>query len=157
MDALLAFDWLKERYPGYRVIVSGWGVGSAVATYLGQHRDIDGLILLSPPTTMMDVVSHVFSKDQIIIEEAMPFIFDNLERIRKASCPILVVHGTEDSTIPYEMSHRLEIAVRTSLTRLDIAGAGYLDLFSRGGKNLWDGIFQFIDSIPANEPAAQVS
>lgn len=146
-DALLIYDWLKERYPDYRVIASGWGLGTAVASYLAQYKETDGLILFSPPTSMVEVVSHVFKDDQVFIEEAMPFVFDNLERIRKLRCPILMIHGTHDTTIPYQMSQRLQAAVRSSLTRLDIPDAGYMDLFLRGGGLLWQGVFQFIQTV----------
>ena len=86
-DAELIYDWLRERYPDYRAIISGRALGTAVAIYLAQHREAKGLVLLSPFTSMMEIVSDIFPKDEIVIEEAMPFIFDNLERIRKVNVP----------------------------------------------------------------------
>lgn len=146
-DAELIYDWLRERYPDYRVIVSGRALGTAVAVYLAQHREAQGLVLFSPFTNMMEVVSDVFPKDEIVIEEAMPFVFDNLERIRKVKCPILMINGTEDTTVPRHMARQLEAAVKSSLTRLDVPGAGHQDLFQRGGEMVWQGVFEFIDHL----------
>ena len=143
-DAELIYDWLRETHPNLRVVVSGWAIGSAVAMYLAQNREVDGLILYSPPTTMTEVVSHVIPKDQIFIEEGMPFTFDNLERIRKITCPVLVVHGKRDPVVPFRMSQQLERAVRSLLTRIDLSAAGHHDLFIKGGKQLWGKVDEFI-------------
>jgi hypothetical protein len=145
-DALLIYDWLREAHPELQVVASGWSIGSAVATYLAQHRDVAGLILYSPPTNMIECVSHIIPKDQIFIEEAMPFKFDTQERIRKVSSPILLVHGKLDKIVPWEMSGRLENAIRSPLTRFDISDAGHEDLFAKGGKPLWDKIYEFIEA-----------
>lgn len=146
-DAELIYDWLKETHPQLQVIASGWSVGSAVAMHLAQHRDVKGLILFSPPTDMVEIVSHVIPKDQIFMEEAMPFQFDSLERIRKITCPILMVHGERDPIVPFEMSQKLEQAVRSRLVRLDLPDAGHHDLFVKGGKILWNKVYEFINSL----------
>ncbi len=150
-DALQIYDWLREAHPELRIIASGWSIGSAVATYLAQHREVLGLMLFSPPTNMIECVSHIIPKDQIFIEEAMPFKFDTQERIRKVSSPILLVHGKQDIVVPYEMSHRLEKAIRSPLTRLDIPNAGHEDLFTEGGKLLWGKVYEFINSLSGPE------
>ncbi len=153
-DAELAFDWLQERHPDLRVVASGWSIGSAVAIYLAQVRPVDGLMLFSPPTNMVEVVSHVFPKDQIIIEEGMPFRFDSLERIRKIRCPILMVHGKKDQVVPYSMSEQLATAVagRCRLSRIDIPTASHTDLFMKGGERLWKAVFEFLESTRHDGP-----
>ncbi len=147
-DAELVYEWLRERHPHLRVVVSGWSLGSAVATYLAQTaEDIHGLILFSAPTDMVEVVRHVFPPDQIIIEEAMPFQFDTLERIRRVKCPILLVHGKNDTVVPYKMSDELEAAAKSPLFRYDVPSAGHRDLFATGGEELWSRVFKFVESL----------
>jgi len=146
VDAELAYDWLRERYPEKRVVVSGWFVGSAVAIHLAQARPVEAAILYSAPTNMVDVVSHLFVNDEVIIEEAMPFRFDNLERIRKLRCPMLLVHGIDDPLVPHKMSRQLEAAVRSPFSRIDIPHAGHKDLFVKGGDRLWHLIYEFLDN-----------
>ena len=151
-DAELIYDWLRERYPDYGAIISGRALGAAVAVHLAQHREAQGLILFSPFTNMMEVVSDVFPKDEVVIEEAMPFVFDNLERIRKVKCPILMVNGAEDTTVPQNMARELEAAVRSPLTRLDVPDVGHHDLFQRGGPAVWRSVFKFIDGLRPSKP-----
>ena len=146
-DAELIYDWLREAHPELKVIASGWAIGSAVAAYLAQHREVLGLMMFSPPTNMVECVSHIIPKDQIFIEEAMPFQFDTQERIRKIECPILMVHGKRDRVVPIKMSEQLSRAIRGTLTRLELDDAGHHDLFAKGGKELWDKVYAFIDSL----------
>jgi len=146
-DAELIFDWLRERYPDYRAIISGRALGTGVAVYLAQQREAQGLILFSPFTNMMEVVGDIFPKDEIVIMEAMPFVFDNVELIRKVTCPILIVNGAQDQVTPRQMSEDLSRAIRTRLTRLEVPGVGHRDLFEHGGETLWRGMFEFIDTL----------
>lgn len=77
----------------------------------------------------------------------MPFAFDNLEMIRKVKCPVLMVNGVEDATIPRGMPRALELAVKSPLTRLEVPGAGHQNLFELGGDSVWQGVFEFIDGL----------
>jgi alpha-beta hydrolase superfamily lysophospholipase len=146
-DAELIYDWLADRYPDKEVLVSGRALGSAVAIHLAQHRDVRGLILFSPFTNMMDLVSDIFPHDEVVIEDAMPFIFDNVEMIRKVKCPILMINGAEDGVIPRDMTLSLEAAVKSSLTRVDVPGATHEDLIERNGELVWRAVFDFIDKL----------
>jgi len=146
-DAELIFDWLSERHPEQSVIISGRALGTGVAVYLARQRDARGLVLLSPFTSMMDVVGDIFPKDEIVIEEAMPFVFDNLERIRKVTCPVLIVSGTKDTVTPRRMTRDLARAAKSPVTRLDVPGAGHHDLFERRAELVWRAMLKFIDAL----------
>ncbi len=147
-DADLIYDWLREEHPELKVVVSGWAIGSAVATYLAlaQKREVQGLMLFSPPTNMVECVSHIIPKDQIFIEEAMPFQFDTQEKIRRVRCPIFMVHGKLDRQVPFKMSGQLERAIRSPLTQLVLPDAGHHDLFAVGNTELWDKVYEFLDA-----------
>lgn len=146
-DAELVYDWFKEAHPDLDLVVSGWAIGSAVAAYLAQTRDVKGLMLFSPPTNMIEVVKHVFPPDQIIIEEAMPFHFDTLETLHLVTCPIFVSHGYNDPVVPFRMSKELARVAKAPVTRFDVADAGHNDLFIKGGESLWDKIAEFLRSL----------
>ena len=92
-DVLFAYDWLRENHPDLRILASGRSLGTAMATYLASKREIQGLVLMSAPSSMVDVVKHIFPPDEIIIEDALPFRFDNLKRIQEIQSPILFIHG----------------------------------------------------------------
>ena len=58
-----------------------------------------------------------------------------------------MVHGERDPIVPFHMSQTLERAVRSRLTRLDLPAVGHHDLFVKGGKQLWNQVYDFIDSV----------
>lgn len=63
-----------------------------------------------------------------------------------------MVHGERDPIVPFQMSQQLERAVRSRLVRLDLPTAGHHDLFVKGGKRLWNKVYEFIESLPDAEP-----
>ena len=47
-DSLIIFDHLVRTQAGERIIPVGFSIGAAVAAYLGRHRPVAGLILVTP-------------------------------------------------------------------------------------------------------------
>lgn len=143
-DALFAYDWLLEQYPDMRVVSSGRSLGSSVAAFLASERHVDGLMLFSPMTTVVEVVKLIFPPDEIIIEDALPFKFDTVARMANVECPVFVSHGKKDKIAPHAMSRVIEEATPTAVHRYDLEAAGHNDLFAVGGVELWGGIEEFI-------------
>lgn len=146
-DALFAYDWLMENHPDTRVVVSGRSLGTAVAAFLASERHVDGLMLFSPMTTVIEVVKLIFPPDEIIIEDALPFRFDTVARMANVECPVFIAHGKKDRIAPYAMSHIVEQAAQSEVYRHDLDDAGHNDLFAVGGVELWRAIEDFIDEL----------
>jgi hypothetical protein len=146
-DAEMAFDWLRDQHPRLRIVVSGRFFGTAVATHLAQQHPVAGVMLFSPPTSVLEIVRGFFPADDIFIEEALPFRFDNLARVSRIAAPTLLVHGARDALVPTRMVRRLEALVRAPLTRYEVADADHDDLFEKGGAALWRQIGEFLGSL----------
>lgn len=146
-DAEMALDWLRDQHPRLRVVVSGRFFGTAVATHLAQQHPVAGVMLFSPPTSVLEVVRGFFPADDIFIEEALPFRFDNLSRVSRIAAPTLLVHGSRDSLVPTRMVRRLEALVRAPLMRHEVPDADHNDLFEKGGPALWRKIGEFLASL----------
>lgn len=146
-DAEFIFDWLKEHHPNLRPIFSGRSLGTAVATHLATHRPVEGLIMLTPPTNMVDVVRNIFETNEIIIEEALPFRFDNLYRIASIKCPIFISHGMQDEVISYRMSRILEFEANAPVTYHEVPEAKHNNLVAVAGASLWDKIAEFLEEL----------
>jgi hypothetical protein len=74
--------------------------------------------------------------------------FDNLAKIPKISCPILIVHSSEDEIIPPAMSERLaEAATGGKVTRFTVQHAGHNDIFEVGGQELLDEIRRWMEGL----------
>lgn len=80
-----------------KVIIMGRSIGSGAAVEMGnKYKKCRSLVLISPFTSLREVVkdhtSTFFSK---ILKER----FRNLEKMHRVGCPVLIIHGKEDSLI----------------------------------------------------------
>ena len=89
------YDWLVETR-GFKpedIIVDGFSIGSGPAVELAASNPVGGLILEAPFLSAPRVVTRV----RILPIDPFP----NLKNIKKVKCPVLVIHGTADSIVPY--------------------------------------------------------
>lgn len=102
-DAALAFDWLKNK--GYaKVVVYGYSFGTAFSAALTDVRNVDGIILTAPFSSLYQLVS----------EKPVPFAkyilkdkYMSIDYLKNYSGPLLIVHGKKDKLIPYHHAERL--------------------------------------------------
>jgi fermentation-respiration switch protein FrsA (DUF1100 family) len=157
--ARAAYQYLtkKLRVPPKRILVGGWSLGAAVATYLAKNFDVAGLLLLSPFTNISDEASQIFPFlprspfTKQLVERIVPDRFDSLSRITQVQCPIFIAHGTVDDMVPFQMANTLYNTAKESGKRVifyPIEGASHNDIFEAGGKRLRGEISQFITGIP---------
>ena len=143
-DALFAYDWLHENHPNLQIIASGRSMGTAMATWVANHRELQGLILTSAPTNMVDVVKHIFPPNEIIIEDALPFRYDNLGNMTAIRCPVLFVHGSRDQLVPIMMARQLAHSLSTPHEFMEIDHAGHDDLLDVTNDQLWKNLDIFV-------------
>ena len=76
-------------------------MGSGPACYLASQYQVSSLILLSPYTSLKDVVVSLIGKiPAMLVKER----FQNSEAIKIAKCPVLIIHGQSDPLIPWTHS-----------------------------------------------------
>lgn len=125
-DAALAFDWLKNK--GYsKVIVYGYSFGTAFSSALSNIRNIDGLILTAPFSSLSQLVSEKpvpFAK--YILKDSYP----SVDRLKKYHGPLLIIHGKNDELIPYHHAETLFDAAASSDKELKLlAGETHHSVF----------------------------
>ncbi len=112
-------QWLKQRNPDNQVVVLGHSVGAAASILAASHgADIDLVISVSGfahPRLMMN--RHLdrpwlpsFLRPLILeyIQWVIGFRFDDIapmNRISHVHCPVLLAHGSADTTVPIEDMH----------------------------------------------------
>ncbi len=121
-DLEMVLQWLKQRNPDHQVVVLGHSVGAA-ASILAASRgaDIDLVISVSgfahPRLTMNRHLDRPwvprFIRPLIIsyIQWVIGFRFDDIapmNRINHVRCPVLLAHGTADTTVPIGDMHLIE-------------------------------------------------
>jgi len=132
-DADAGYDYLtKERhFRAEDIIIYGHSLGGAVAVNLASRRACGGLIVQSSFTSARAMARRVLTIP--LMEYVVKSRFDSLQRIRDVHTPILIVHGTRDETVPFEMGEQLFRAAPEPKRFYPIAGAGHNDLMEVGG------------------------
>lgn len=136
-DGLAAYRYLTEERgvePG-RLVLFGESLGAAVAIELARRRAASALVLEAPFTSIADMAKLVY-----------PFIptrwvrtrYDNLSKVSGLSLPLLVVHGTDDPTVPLACGERLFAAAAEPKSFLSVEGAGHTDAYIVGSERYWD-------------------
>lgn len=122
-DAIAARDWLADRYPGHPVVVLGQSLGTGAAVHVAAQRDVDGVILISPFTSMLALVAEKLPWIPGRLLLASPFRSD-LD-IGRVTAPILIFHGDRDTLIPIEHARILAAMAKAPTTIETIRGAGH--------------------------------
>jgi uncharacterized protein len=138
-DLTMVLKWLKQRQPDHQIVVLGHSVGAAASILTASRgADIDLVISVSGfahPKLMMN--RHLdrpwlpsFLRPLIIeyIQWVIGFRFDDIapmNRIPHVPCPVLLAHGTADTTVPIEDMRLIEAnaSIERTVQVLAVAGA----------------------------------
>jgi uncharacterized protein len=82
-------------------------LGSGVATELAVRHPCALLVLISPYTSMVDMGRIIAGPAATL---AVPDRYDNLAKIPRIRCPVVILHGTRDEVIPIRMGRALAAA-----------------------------------------------
>lgn len=106
MDSEIVFDYLtlELNIDPARILLFGRSIGSGPATHLAANRKPGAIILMSPYTCIREVVKHLTNK---YVQYLVSDRFRNIDKISKVKCPIMFVHGRQDTLIPYSHSEEL--------------------------------------------------
>lgn len=105
-DGRAAIAWLAARGIGReRMVIVGNSLGSGVALQMALESPPAALILISPFTSMTDVVAEHYR--WLPARWLLRDRFDNLAKIDRVTAPVLALHGEADALIPFEQSVQL--------------------------------------------------
>jgi len=128
-DAVVAYTYLKERYPEKQIIIYGRSIGTGIAVYLAKSVMLRMIILESPFFSLKDLAKyhHPFMPTSLIgLILKYPMRTDLW--IPDVTCPVYLFHGTNDDIVPYNSSERLLKLIKTEKELITIPGGGHNDL-----------------------------
>lgn len=126
-EAQVILDWVRrdERIDPNRVSVLGLSMGGLVASLLAGERpqEVKRLALLAPAGNMEQLIMYamttygvderteVFDYSGNLVGRGFPASLHNLDTFERAkgfAGPVLIVHGAQDETVPYQVSQQYQ-------------------------------------------------
>ncbi len=139
IDTVYNYLTQKLRVPSQRIIAYGRSVGAGSAVDLAFRKPLGGLILESAFTTAFRV---------IVPFPILPFDkFPNINKIKKVNCPVLVMHGKADDTIPFSHGQQLFAAAKQPKLSLWVDDAGHNDFMWVAGQRYADTLGNFVQLV----------
>jgi len=105
-DAVLIYKELLYDYKERDVIVYGMSLGTGVATRIAHENHPKILILEAPYYNFYDVSK--FHYPYIPTSLLLHYQFKTDKLLPEVKSPVYLFHGTEDETVPYNSSERLD-------------------------------------------------
>ncbi len=139
-DAQLFYDYALKHYQEDEIILYGRSLGSGIATRLAAKNKPHKLILESPFSTAIDAGKHRFPFFPVSWFSKYHFL--STTYVQEVTCPIFILHGTDDSVIPYKLGKKLYGSIPGTRKRMfPIAGGGHnnlkdFDSFHKGIKEV---------------------
>jgi fermentation-respiration switch protein FrsA (DUF1100 family) len=106
-DARTIFDWLesKKGLNASDLIVYGESLGTGVAVQLATERDFKGVILAAPYTSIAQMAANDYP--WLPVDLLLNHRFDSIDKVTAITEPLVVMHSTDDDTIPFEQGEML--------------------------------------------------
>ena len=105
-DAKSAIRWLKKQgIEEKNIILYGESLGTAVVVEVAQNKNYAGVILESPFTSMVNMGKkyYPFFPVSFLLKDK----FESHKKINNISIPVLIMHGTVDNIVPYNMGKKM--------------------------------------------------
>ncbi len=150
-DAKQAYDVLiKSGVKPSDIVLYGESLGSGVATQVAVAKDVAGLILDAPYTTMTAVAALHYP--YLPARWLMTDSYLTKKYIGRINAPILIVHGEEDQIIPVEMGRALFEMAKEPKEIATFKGAGHADHHAFGS---YEKIWQWLERVPIARRSSQ--
>jgi fermentation-respiration switch protein FrsA (DUF1100 family) len=104
-DAEAAYAFAAQRYAPERIVSWGYSLGSGPAVALAAKHRTAALVLEAPYTSIADVAAAAFPFAPVRWFVRDPFHSD--QWIADVTCPVLIMHGERDVTIPIRFGEKL--------------------------------------------------
>ena len=164
-DVLGAFDFLsKKRVPPGQIGLVGFSMGGATAVLVAaQEPGIGALVADSPYAKASDMIAHEAARKTIFPRWLTPIFvptavlmanrFYGIDlgsvvpeaAVADLGYPILVIHGTADSRIPYQQGQRVQQGAPAGSSIWLVPGVGHVDAFATYPEEYVERVSAYLD------------
>ncbi|MFP4281526.1 MAG: alpha/beta hydrolase [Verrucomicrobiota bacterium] len=135
-----AFATLQERHgwAAEHILHYGHSLGGGVALEMGARHPSAGVVVEGTFRSVFRVVTHV---------SLLPWdLFRNERLVARQQAPLLILHGTEDRTVPFSHGEALLRAAPAGTRHLWVEGAHHVNLWDVADEQWWDTLDAFVRS-----------
>lgn len=139
-DGKLAYDALvASGVPARDVIVYGESLGTSVAVQVAAAREVAGLVLDAPYTSMVDLAAlhHPFIPGRWFMTDR----YETARHIKNVKAPVLILHGEEDTIVPVAMGREIFALASAPKMIKTFPGAGHDNHYKFGS---YDALYDWI-------------
>ncbi len=144
-DASAAVGYFNANFrrPGVPVIYWGRSLGGCVAAYAAREAAPSGLVLETTFPSKSHLLKH--------FPHMRPFRFfsryklNTVEHLTGHDFPVLVIHGDQDRTIPFEQGQMLYDQLSEPKQFFRVPGAGHIDIHMQDSAKYMQEILAFIE------------
>jgi pimeloyl-ACP methyl ester carboxylesterase len=135
-EAALLYLANEKKHAPETITLYGRSLGSGPACWLAERYAVSGLILDGAFSSTFRVMTGI---------KLLPFDrFDNLARLPKLECPVLIIHGKQDIVVPFSHALKNETVVKNPAKTLWIESANHNNLIETAGDRYWEVVLGFI-------------
>ena len=137
-EAALAFLTGELGWRPQDVLAYGHSLGGGPAIDLGVRHRLRGVIVEATFTSVFRVVTEV---------RLLPWdYFNNLGKVARLQCPLLVIHGTADTTVPFRHGEKLFAKAPSGSQLWRVEGADHINIWDSLGDSLWPRLKRFAEA-----------
>lgn len=117
-DCLAVYDYLVNclKVAESDIILFGRSIGSSPSCFIAKERpNVGAMILLSPFKSLREVAKDHVGK---ILSYILAERYRNIDLIKHCKCPVMIIHGQNDSLIHVSHSQALKANCGSSICKL---------------------------------------
>ncbi|MFQ5684629.1 MAG: alpha/beta hydrolase [Candidatus Binatia bacterium] len=141
---------IREDLDTKRIVFFGRSLGAAVATELATREKCLALILESPFVSIREMARVAFPL--LPIGRWLRTRYNLIEKIKKVTAPVLVLHGDQDDVVPFKQGRKIFEAAQEPKRFYTIHGAHHNDTYLIGGESYFAVLKDFMARPTARVP-----
>jgi alpha-beta hydrolase superfamily lysophospholipase len=124
-DVRVAWDAIAPRYRGKPIVIYGRSIGTGLAASLARDVHPALLVLVSPYASLAAAAKRAYP---LAPEWLLKYPLRTDAIIGDVTSPVMLLHGRDDTLIPFADSARLASQVRAPVELVIVDGAGHNDI-----------------------------
>lgn len=125
--ALLMYKLARTRLPANNIIIYGKSLGTGIASHLAALRNCRYLILETPYYSLPELIG--FYMPVYPMNRILQYRFPTFENLPQVTDPVILIHGTNDWTVPYRNSVKLSPFLKPGDRLITVPGGNHVNLY----------------------------